>query len=79
MCIKCSEGGEGATLSKYTDLIMTLGSGIQVHIVTGGEGPPQGCAISTVSAKCEVHMLLKVSVVCLINLIILLMIRVFIQ
>ena len=43
----------------FEDLIRVLGSGQEVKVITE-ETPPEGCAISTVSAKCEVHMMLKV-------------------
>lgn len=61
--MRCSEDDLAVTLRRYTDLIVTLASASQVNVLTGGDTIPQGCAISTVSAKCEVHMMLKVGVV----------------
>lgn len=57
--LKCSDGESAATLGQFQDLISTLGSSDTIHIYTT-EQPPEGCAISTVSATCEIHMLLKV-------------------
>ena len=57
--LRCSDDDSAAVLKSYEDLIRTLGSGEAVNVITT-ETPPEGCAISTVSAKCEVHMMLKV-------------------
>ena len=66
MYLRCSDEQSADVLQKYTDLIKTLGSGSDVIVMTS-ETPPQGCAIRTVSAKCEVHMMLKVSLSFLLN------------
>ena len=60
MYIRCSDVQSAEVLQKYTNLIKTLASGADVKITTL-ESPPQGCAVRTVSDKCEVHMMLKVS------------------
>ena len=57
--LKCSDQPTETTLKSFVELIRTLGSGAEVTILTTQQ-PPEGCAISTVSAKCEVHMMLKV-------------------
>jgi valyl-tRNA synthetase len=57
--LKCSDDESADILKSLEDLVIVLGSGQEV-IVIRDEMPPSGCAISTVSAKCEVHMLLKV-------------------
>ncbi len=59
--LKCSDSSSAAVLEHYTDLIQNLASGEKILILTDSQ-PPEGCAISTVSARCEVHMMLKVSV-----------------
>ena len=64
--IKCTEEGLSTSLMKYTDLLVTLGSAADVSILTGEE-PPSGCAISTVSAFCEVHMMLKVNIISIVT------------
>ena len=59
MYLKCSDAASATTVSKYVDLMSNLGSASQVVVLTA-EGAPEGCAIQTVSARCEVHMMLKV-------------------
>ncbi len=59
--LKCSDSSSAAVLEHYTDLIQNLASGEKISILTDSQ-PPEGCAISTVSARCEVHMMLKVNV-----------------
>jgi len=56
--VKCSDADSAAMLNSYTDLMQTLASAGSVHILTT-EQPPVGCAIQTISAKFEVHLLLK--------------------
>ncbi|ELT91500.1 hypothetical protein CAPTEDRAFT_153512 [Capitella teleta] len=56
--LKCSDDESASMLKNFGDLITVLGSGQEVKVIRD-EVPPEGCAISTVSAKCEVHMLLK--------------------
>ncbi|KAK2190154.1 hypothetical protein NP493_86g05009 [Ridgeia piscesae] len=57
--LKCSDETTAATLRNFVELIRTLGSGAEVSVLMT-EQAPEGCAISTVSAKCEMHMMLKV-------------------
>ena len=59
MYLKCSDETTAATLRNFVELIRTLGSGAEVSVLMT-EQAPEGCAISTVSAKCEMHMMLKV-------------------
>ena len=59
--LKCSDENSCTTLKNYVDLISNLGSGEKVVVMTT-EQPPEGCAIQTVSAHCEVHMMLKVRI-----------------
>ncbi len=56
----CSDGSSATVLTNYTEVIGTLGSASAVNVVTT-EQIPEGCAILTVSDRCEVHMMLKVS------------------
>ena len=58
--LKCSDASSAAVLEHFTDLIQNLASGEKISILTDVQ-PPEGCAISTVSARCEVHMMLKVN------------------
>jgi len=53
-----SEQSLAQTVNKYTDTACTLSSSERIHVVCE-EKPPQGCAVATVSDKCEVHVLLK--------------------
>lgn len=39
----------------------------RIHVVCE-EKPPQGCAVATVSDKCEVHVLLKVHILLSLNI-----------
>ena len=57
--IKCSDESVAEILLKFTSLIKTLANAAEIVIQCDGEAPG-GCTIATVSAKCEVHMLLKV-------------------
>ncbi len=57
--IHCSEDQSAAVLRDNSPLISTLASAQDVNVFTV-ERPPHGCAVSTVSATCEVHMMLKV-------------------
>ncbi|KAJ7377423.1 hypothetical protein OS493_029323 [Desmophyllum pertusum] len=53
-----SEQSLATVISKYTETACTLSSSERIHVVCE-EKPPQGCAVATVSDKCEVHVLLK--------------------
>jgi len=56
--LRCSDEGSANTLEGFLDLVIVLGSGAEVKVVTT-QTPPEGCAIATVSDKCEVHMMLR--------------------
>ncbi|XP_071802755.1 valine--tRNA ligase-like [Asterias amurensis] len=56
--LRCTDQAVADTLSQYQDLIITLSSASAVHCLVG-TAPPSGCAMATVSDKCEVHLLLK--------------------
>ncbi|ESO02109.1 hypothetical protein HELRODRAFT_106472 [Helobdella robusta] len=59
--VRCLDKDSEIILSKYKDLVKTLTSSNFVMVLTksSADQPPQGCAIQTVSTKCEVHMMLK--------------------
>ncbi|XP_064649994.1 valine--tRNA ligase-like [Lineus longissimus] len=56
--LKCRDAATQTTLLKFTDMIMTMTSSSHVEVLYEGQ-PPEGCAIQTVSAHCEVHLMLK--------------------
>ncbi|XP_038047447.1 valine--tRNA ligase-like [Patiria miniata] len=58
MYLRCTDQAVADTLSLYESLISTLSSASAVHCLVG-TAPPSGCAMATVSDKCEVHLLLK--------------------
>lgn len=53
-----SDQSLASTVSKFTDTACTLSSSESIHVVSE-EKPPKGCAVATVSDKCEIHVLLK--------------------
>ncbi|PFX27275.1 valine--tRNA ligase-like [Stylophora pistillata] len=53
-----SEQSLAAAVSKYAETACTLSSSERIHVVCE-EKPPRGCAVATVSDKCEVHVVLK--------------------
>ena len=57
--LRCADETSADVLNHHRDLFQTLANAQAIHILTN-QHPPEGCAISTVSAKCEVHMMLKV-------------------
>jgi valyl-tRNA synthetase len=58
--IRCTDVESANVLKSYVDLIQALASAANIHVLTTEEeAPPIGCAIQTVSAKCEVHIMLK--------------------
>jgi len=57
--IRCFEVSLLEKLKQFSDLISTLSTSSAVTFLDAEEQPPAGCAIQTVSAKCEVHLLLK--------------------
>ena len=58
--IKCSDDELAKVSQRYTDLIQTLTTSASTTVLSVDDHPPLGCAIQTVSARCEVHLLLKV-------------------
>ena len=57
--LKCSDQDIATLLRPYTDTVKTLTTSSSVNLLVD-EAPPAGCAMATVSDKCEVHLLLKV-------------------
>nr|CAD7263237.1 unnamed protein product [Timema shepardi] len=55
--VVCSDGGVSATVSKFQSALSTLAYCSKVEV--NPDSLPSGCAILTVSDKCEVHLLLK--------------------
>ncbi|EDV28121.1 uncharacterized protein TRIADDRAFT_21001 [Trichoplax adhaerens] len=56
--VKCTNEEIASTVSKYRQEITTLSYSSNLSVITTGDTPP-GCAISTVSDKCEVHVMLR--------------------
>ncbi|KAK3579107.1 hypothetical protein CHS0354_022128 [Potamilus streckersoni] len=56
--LKCLDEETASVLRTHPDLIKALSSADDVHILVK-EIPPKGCAVQTVSAKCETHLMLK--------------------
>nr|KAG5705773.1 hypothetical protein BaRGS_027432 [Batillaria attramentaria] len=56
--LRCSDQATVTTLKTYENLIVTLANASAVHFLQE-EMPPAGCAMLTVSAHCEAHILLK--------------------
>ncbi|KAG1659710.1 Valine--tRNA ligase [Nymphon striatum] len=54
--LKCSDDSVQEILTRFSREILTLTYSSVVNILTASEKPPVGCAISTVSDKCEVHL-----------------------
>ncbi|XP_059608612.1 valine--tRNA ligase [Phlebotomus argentipes] len=54
--VVCSEEGVQEVLRKFSDDLCTLAYCAKAVF---GEDPPAGCAILTITAQCEVHLLLK--------------------
>ena len=57
--LKCDTAETSSTLKTYSDLIITLTFSSSLNVLVG-ENPPEGCAVQTVSSKCECHIMLKV-------------------
>ena len=57
--IRCFEVSLSEKLKQFSDLICTLSMSAAVTFLEATDQPPAGCAIQTISAKCEVHLLLK--------------------
>ncbi|XP_041480879.1 valine--tRNA ligase-like isoform X2 [Lytechinus variegatus] len=56
--LKCSDQDIATLLTPYTDTIQTLTTSSKVTLLVN-DALPAGCAMATVSDKCEVHLLLK--------------------
>ncbi|XP_044734548.1 valine--tRNA ligase isoform X2 [Chrysoperla carnea] len=54
--VSCSDSNITKTIEQFTDVLLTLSSCSKIEI---NQTPPIGCAILTISDKCEVHLLLK--------------------
>ncbi|WAR22740.1 SYVC-like protein [Mya arenaria] len=56
--VRCSDEETATLLRTHTDLIQvtTLAGEVKVMV---DEAPPKGCAVQTVSAKCETHFMIK--------------------
>jgi len=57
--IRCFEASLLKKLRQFGDFVCSLTTSCAVTFLEAEEQPPSGCAIQTVSAKCEVHLLLK--------------------
>jgi hypothetical protein len=57
--LRCSDDETIKTLKTYWGLIETLANTTHIHYLRE-ELPPAGCAMTTVSAHCEAHIMLKV-------------------
>ncbi|CAH1785803.1 unnamed protein product [Owenia fusiformis] len=57
--LHCDNSNIGETLSKHTEVIKTLSSAGGVEILAESSPVPEGCAIASVSANCQVYMKLK--------------------
>ncbi|XP_070532577.1 valine--tRNA ligase-like [Ptychodera flava] len=57
--LRCSSAAVATLLEPYSTTMQTLASTSTIHFLQHEEQPPLGCAIATVSDKCEVHLLLK--------------------
>ena len=58
--LKCSDEETANLLRTHPDLIQVLSLTSAVNIMVD-QTPPVGCAVQTVSAKCETHLMIKVS------------------
>ncbi|XP_041371023.1 valine--tRNA ligase-like [Gigantopelta aegis] len=56
--LKCSDEETANTLQAFTEKIQTLSNSSSIVILVN-QDPPVGCCMSTVSAKCETHIMLK--------------------
>ncbi|BFZ05935.1 hypothetical protein BsWGS_08973 [Bradybaena similaris] len=56
--LKCADNETASSLSQFEDVISTMVNTSSISILVNTD-PPQGCAMSTVSAKCETHLMLK--------------------
>ncbi|XP_074654365.1 valine--tRNA ligase-like [Tubulanus polymorphus] len=57
--LKCHDDDTVLLLQQYTDVIATLSNSSAIDVLGDSAAVPLGCAIYTVSAKCEVHLMLK--------------------
>ncbi|XP_046370269.2 valine--tRNA ligase-like [Haliotis rufescens] len=56
--VKCTDDDTASKVKLFTDIIQTLTNSSAVHVLVS-DSAPEGCAMLTVSAKCEVHLMLK--------------------
>lgn len=56
--VKCSDDETASLVRSHADMIQTLSLSSCVNI---NQTPPKGCAVQTVSAKCETHFHIKVT------------------
>lgn len=56
--LRCSDSSVASTVKSFEDPLRTLSYSGQVEVIVD-QLPPQGCAIITISDKCEVHLQLK--------------------
>uniref|UniRef100_A0A0B7ANU5 Valine--tRNA ligase n=1 Tax=Arion vulgaris TaxID=1028688 RepID=A0A0B7ANU5_9EUPU len=56
--LKCSDNETAQTLNQFKDVITAMANTSSISVLINTD-PPQGCAMSTVSAKCETHLMLK--------------------
>ena len=61
--LKCSDQKTANILRCHGNMIKVMTYSSQVTIVEG-QDVPEGCAMQTVSNKCETHLMLKVCVLC---------------
>ena len=59
--LKCSDEETANLLCTHPDLIQVLSLTSAVNIIVN-DTPPVGCAVQTVSAKCETHLVIKVRI-----------------
>ncbi|GFS27181.1 valine--tRNA ligase [Elysia marginata] len=58
--LKCSDRETAETVGSFQDVVSTMCNTSNLTILEGdGQEPPQGCAMATVSARCETHLMLK--------------------
>ncbi|KAK3767320.1 hypothetical protein RRG08_050870 [Elysia crispata] len=58
--LKCSDSETAETVRSFEDVVSTMCNTSTLNILEGeGQEPPQGCAMATVSARCETHLMLK--------------------
>ncbi|XP_046570599.1 valine--tRNA ligase-like [Haliotis rubra] len=56
--VKCTDEDTSSKVKLFTDVIQTLTNSSAVHVLVS-DSVPDGCAMLTVSSKCEAHLMLK--------------------